>query len=86
MELVFRDRVAGSSLWRAPAGPVPGGAADALTVPNDLSGWVPDVGAVPDRGITRYQCALWEFLSAAPDSASGARWRTWSGGCRRKRS
>ncbi|ONH23366.1 hypothetical protein [Pseudofrankia asymbiotica] len=76
VDLVFRDSavgVAGSSPWRAPVGPAPEAVADALTVPGDPSGWVPDVGAVPDRGITPYQCALWELLAAAPDSASGAR-------------
>jgi hypothetical protein len=55
--------------------------AQALTIPPAAvppaaaSAWVPAVGAEvgPDRGLTPFQFAVWELLSAAPDGAAGAR-------------
>lgn len=47
-----------------------GGGQEAVTLPG---GWVPDVAAVPDRGLTPYQVAAYELISAAADSAIGAR-------------
>ncbi|ONH29122.1 hypothetical protein [Pseudofrankia asymbiotica] len=59
--------------------------AEALTIPGDPDssdgsaddggGWVPAVGTdvVPDPGLTPYQFAVWEVITAAGDGAAGAR-------------
>ncbi|MDT3440981.1 hypothetical protein [Pseudofrankia sp. BMG5.37] len=53
--------------------------ADALTTPGDADGqeggWVPAVGTdvAPDPGLTPYQLAVWEVITAAGDGAAGAR-------------
>lgn len=77
--LVFQELpsgVADSAAVPVPVCPVPD-LADALTVPgdDDAGGWVPQVGAAvgPDLGITPYQLAVWEVITAAGDGAAGAR-------------
>ena len=77
--LVFQELpsgVADSAAVPVPVCPVPD-LADALIVPgdDDAGGWVPQVGAAvgPDLGITPYQLAVWEVITAAGDGAAGAR-------------
>ncbi|WP_157734865.1 hypothetical protein [Pseudofrankia inefficax] len=82
VDLVFRDTalgVGGSSPWRTPDGTSPRRApdtddvADALTLPGDVVGWVPDISAVFDPGINRYTLAAQELIGAAWDGAARAR-------------
>jgi hypothetical protein len=48
-------------------------AAEALTLPGEWSGWVPDVSGTPDRGLGPYQVAAGLLLTATDDPAIGAR-------------
>jgi hypothetical protein len=78
--LVFQELPPGvreSEAVPASVCPVPD-LADALTAPGDTDGdaggWVPPVTAVcPDPGLTPYQFAVWEVVTAANDGAAGAR-------------
>ena len=77
--LIFQELpsgVADSAAVPVPVCPVPD-LADALTLPGDADagGWIPEVGAAagPDPGITPYQLAVWEVITATGDGAAGAR-------------
>ena len=78
VSLVFQEfppGVADSAAVPVPSGPVDD-LDDTLTTPgDDPAGWVPAVGAAvcSDRGLTPYQFAVWEVVTAAGNGAAGAR-------------
>ncbi|WP_238438610.1 hypothetical protein [Frankia nepalensis] len=70
--LRFRELPPGV-LGNWPSGSAGGAWVDAVTAAGDAAGWLPDVDAVPDRGITPYQLAFAELIQDAADVAAGAR-------------
>ena len=73
--LTFRELppgILGSSPWGGPSLPA-GDLGDAVTLPGDTGGWVPDVSRVPDRGLTPYSLAAGELVGAAWDGPERAR-------------
>ncbi|WP_041259343.1 hypothetical protein [Pseudofrankia inefficax] len=75
--MTFRDFPPGvvidSAPW--PGQTAPEDPADAITAaPVEGSGWVPEVGQAvgPDRGLTPFEQAVWELVSAARDGAAAA--------------